>query len=350
MTARHPTVGMKDVALAAGVSLTTVSDALNNKGRLSGETRERVLEVAARLEYRPFAPARTLATGRSALLAVTISEVKGLASGVTEIEYFMELMVGAIGAAFSRGYTLIPTPLSNTTELLNDSTLSGAIIVDPVSAAPIEALRENGVAVVTTGRVPGEDSMTPWVDNDHRAGTRAMLRHLERAGAQRIALLTVPPVYSYSADAIDAYEEWCTRATVKPLITVAEGMLTEGGGYAAARELLAASDRPDAIYATADTLALGALLAATSVGIAVPDELLIAGGTDSGAARTAKPSLTSLNLSPRKIGEAGASRLIELIEGRGSQDSNLFVASRVVPRASTRRRRPMSAESEVPTA
>jgi DNA-binding LacI/PurR family transcriptional regulator len=350
MTVRHPSVGMKDVALAAGVSLTTVSDALNNKGRLSTETRDRVLEIAARLEYRPFTPARTLATGRSALLAVTISEVKGLASGVTEIEYFMELMVGAIGSAFARGYTLIPTPVSSTAEVLDDPSLSGVIIVDPVSAAQINEFRESGVVVVTTGRVPGTAPAVPWVDNDHRSGAKAMLRHLERAGATRSALLTVPAVYSYSADAINAYEEWCVGANVAPVVTVAEGMLTEGGGYAAARELLEAPDRPDAIYATADTLALGALLAAKSLGIAIPDDLLIAGGTDSGAARTAKPSLTSLNLSPRRIGEAAASLLIELIEGRGSQESNLFVASRVVPRASTRRRRPRSAESEVPRA
>jgi DNA-binding LacI/PurR family transcriptional regulator len=173
-----------------------------------------------------------------------------------------------------------------------------------------------------------------------------MLRHLERAGATRIALLTVPSAYSYSADAIEAYNGWCEAKGVTPTITVAEGMLSEGGGYAAARELLTDPTRPDAIYATADTLALGALLAAESLEIAVPRELLIAGGTDSGAARTARPSLTSRNLAPRQIGEAAASLLIDVIEDRVSSEPTLFVRSRVIPRASTRRTQ-IDAESEV---
>jgi DNA-binding LacI/PurR family transcriptional regulator len=337
---------MKDVALAAGVSLTTVSDALNNKGRISSETRDRVLEIASQLQYRPSTPARTLATGGSSLLAVTISEVKGLASGVTEIEYFMELMVGAIGSAFARGYTLIPTPVSSTAEVLEDANLAGAIVVDPVSESGIGGLLASGVAVVTTGRVPGHDAAAPWVDNDHRAGTTAMLGHLQRAGARRIALLTVPSVYSYSADAIEAYQRWCAGVGARPIVTVAEGVLTEGGGYAAARELLSAGQRPDAIYATADTLALGVLLAAKSLGVTVPGELLIAGGTDSGAARTAKPSLTSMNLSPRRIGEVAASMLIDLIEGRNGDGSTRYIRSRLVPRASTRRKRSRMVESE----
>ena len=97
--------------------------------------------------------------------------------------------------------------------------------------------------------------------------------------------------------------------------------------------------RPDAIYATLDRLALGALLAARSRGLTVPNELLIAGLTDSAAARGTAPPLTTLNLHPEEIGRKAIEMLVALVEGNPPEQPHQFVRTRVVPRDSSVRTR-----------
>jgi DNA-binding LacI/PurR family transcriptional regulator len=99
-------VRISDVAEAAGVSITTVSHALNDKGRLTEETRRRVREVADRLGYKPSALARGLAGGRSGMLAITVSLVEDVALAVADFDYFMQVMNSAASAALERGYSL----------------------------------------------------------------------------------------------------------------------------------------------------------------------------------------------------------------------------------------------------
>jgi DNA-binding LacI/PurR family transcriptional regulator len=165
-----------------------------------------------------------------------------------------------------------------------------------------------------------------------------MLDHLARAGGDRVALVTAPPVHSYIIDAVEAYEAWCARRGVTPMISFARYSLTEAAGYAAASELLSRTDRPDAIYATLDRLALGATLAAETQGLAAPDDLLVAGLSDSEAGRRATPSLTALALNPSEIGKRAVDMLVALVEGRPVAEPHVTVATRVIARLSTRRR------------
>jgi DNA-binding LacI/PurR family transcriptional regulator len=119
---------------------------------------------------------------------------------------------------------------------------------------------------------------------------------------------------------------------------VARDDLTEGSGFEATVKLLRRRHPPDAVYATLDRLALGALLAAQARGLAVPRELLVAGCTDSDAGKWARPSLTALALNPEEIGRAALAMVIGLIEQSDPDPENLFVPTRIIPRGSTRRR------------
>jgi DNA-binding LacI/PurR family transcriptional regulator len=190
---------------------------------------------------------------------------------------------------------------------------------------------------VTTGRIPEDDETGWWVDNDHPAGTKAVLDHLERAGARRVALITGPPFTSYLGDSITGYESWCESRGVRPVIVAPRGDLAEEAGFQAAGALLDADDAPDAIYATVDRMALGVLRAAETRGIAVPDDLLVAGSTNSDAARWSRPSLTALHFHPDEIGRHAMEMLIGLIEGP-PPSPHVLVPTRVIPRASTKRR------------
>ena len=116
---RHPggrrlgRAGIRDVAAAAGVSITTVSDALNGKGRLPDATRRHVREVADRLGYRPSAAARTLRTGKSGLIGLTVTTYGDEPFTFTEFAYFAEMARAATSAALARGYALVILPATS---------------------------------------------------------------------------------------------------------------------------------------------------------------------------------------------------------------------------------------------
>ncbi|MGZ4248749.1 MAG: LacI family DNA-binding transcriptional regulator [Solirubrobacteraceae bacterium] len=337
----QPGKGIQEVADKAGVSITTVSHALSGKGRIAPATRERIHRIAADLGYRPHASARNLAARKTGLLGLAVSQAAEQSFAFTGFAYFMHLMGEATKAALEQGYALVLVPpADNGADRFESLPLDGAVIIDPIRNDPlVTGLRTRSTPFVTTGRVPdGLDVDDYWVDNDHVAGTHAMLQHLERSGARRIALLTARPFPSYAIDAITAYEAWSAHRGTEPLTVVSRGELTESQGYTAASELFDLAQPPDAIYATIDTLALGALRAAHVRGLSIPDDVLIASCTDNDALRTAEPPLTALNLHPNEIGRLAIEMLVALVDGHEPPEAHLTVRSRVAPRASTRRR------------
>jgi DNA-binding LacI/PurR family transcriptional regulator len=328
-------VGIKEVAEAAGVSITTVSHALNGKGRLPAETRERVKVVALRLGYQPNVNARNLASGRSGLLALAVSQVKDLAFQLGDFDYFGSLISYATTAAIDRGYALAVAPAADAEETLHKISAEGAIVVDPVPNDPsVQYLRQTNTPLVTTGRTldGGEDDC--WVDNDHVGGLRSVLDHLAGAGSKRIALLT-PRVYnSYVEDILSAYRAWCAERGFPEMLATAAA-ITDDAGCEAAISLLDSSEPPDAIYAALDRLAIGVLLAAEDRKIPIPGRLRVAASTDSVAAQTARPPLTSLSMNPEEIGRRAVEMLIDQVEGVEVEDRHVIVPTRVIIREST---------------
>jgi DNA-binding LacI/PurR family transcriptional regulator len=339
MSTHRRRVGIEQVATAAGVSVTTVSHALNGKGRLPEQTREHVRRVAEQLGYRPSVAARSLVAGKTGLLGLVISQPAGSSVRFADFAYFTQLMMAASTTAINAGYALVLTSGDHALGAGGGITIDGAIVVDPVARDPlVEELIATGVPTVTTGRIVGEREDIPWADNDHRAGARSVLNHLSRRGAKRIALMTNPVVMSYTVDVEDAYREWCADHDMPPRVSHVGADLTESAGYAAAQKLLSLEPKPDAIYATYDRLGVGALLAARAVGISVPSDLLIAvTATESSEAAATRPSLTALSLHPDQIGERAAAMLIALVEGREPDDVHAIVPTRLIPRMSTRR-------------
>jgi len=339
MDASSRKVGIRDVAAAAGVSVTTVSHALNGKGRLPEETREHVRQVAETLAYRPSVAARNLGGGKTGLLGLMISQPSGSSIRFSDFAYFTQLMMAASTAAIKAGYALVLTPSNHALGASAGIPVDGAIVVDPVAGEQlVEDLRESRVPIITTGRILGDCEDNPWVDNDHLAGAQSVLNHLARRGARRIALMTSPTVMSYTTDVESAYRTWCTEHGMKPLVTRVRADLTESAGFTAARKLLRMAQPPDAIYATYDRLGVGALLAARAAGIAVPDDLLLAvTATESRGAEPTRPSLTALSLHPDQIGERAAELLIALVEGRTPNPLHVIVPTRLITRTSTRR-------------
>jgi DNA-binding LacI/PurR family transcriptional regulator len=328
-------IGIKEVAAAAGVSTTTVSHALSGKGRLPEATRERVREVAGQLGYRPNVSARKLGGGSTGLLALAVSQVEDLTFQLGDFDYFASLIRYATTAALDRGYALALAPAADVEGALHKIPADGAIVVDPVpDDASVTYLRSQGVPIVTTGRLLDGGGEDHWVDNDHVAGVRKVLDHLHAVGARRIALVAPRTFASYIVDVRAGYSGWCADHGCEEIVGIAPDV-TETGGFEVSTELLERADPPDAIYAALDRLAIGVLLAATAKEVRVPEDLRVAACTDSVAAQTARPPLTTLGLDPERIGREAIGMLIDLVEGSEVEPRTRLVPTRLIEREST---------------
>ena len=327
-------VSIRDIAKAAGVSITTVSHALSGKRQVTDRTRRRVLEAAERLGYRANAQARALRMGRSLTIAIQIAGGDDEVA-LPDVAYFIDLLNGASSEALRHGYALVLAPPSASPEQVGNLQVDGAIVVDPTGAEA--SLTQPGMHVVTTGRVPPHLPDRPWVDNDFKAGAIRVLEHVRQAGYERPALLATSAPQSYVADAVEGYKEWCGDHGLPPLVARTTGPPNETTAADVALELLTRKDRPDAIHATLERLAVGVVIAAERLGIAIPEELGVTAGTDAPSLESFRPAVTALYLDGERIGLEAARLLIELIDGDASGRRNVVVDTELRVRSSTRR-------------
>ncbi len=312
--------GIRDVAAAAGVSITTVSDALNGKGRLPDATRSHVREVAERLGYRPSAAARTLRTGKSGLIGLTVTTYGEEPFTFTEFAYFAEMARAATSAALARGYALVilPAPARDSPfDVWSNVALDGTVVIDPSDQDPVVTeLVRSGIPVVSDGRPSGSVPVTAWVDHDHEEAVRGLLDHLAESGARRIGLLTGTSTDTYTRLSTSAYLEWCERVGQDPVYESYPAHDPCAGAVAADR-LLARPDRPDAVYGLFDPNGTDLLGAARRYGLRVPEDLLLVCCSESTVYATTEPPITTLSLKPGRIGNTVIQLLIDAIEGIG---------------------------------
>ncbi|MDW5596441.1 LacI family DNA-binding transcriptional regulator [Conexibacter stalactiti] len=327
------------MARAAGVSRTTVSHALNDKGRVAPETRERILAIAEELGYRPNTNALHLTQQRTGLLALTSSPSDPVPLGLLDVDYFLALAPAASEAALRAGYALVLGPTGQAPELWAQLRLDGALITDPLPSDPfLRELERQGTPVVTLGRDVDRAQETWWVDSDLVAAMTEVLDHVEVAGARRVGFVAEPPRHSYSIDELLAYERWQEARGAAPLVEEAAGNHTEAGFHAAQR-LLDAADRPDAIVTTLEGLALGVKLAAETRGLRVPEDLMIAAVSDGPGLAQAHTSITAADLAPAELGTAAVRLLLERLDGAAPTPRAVVIPSVLRVRASTRRPR-----------
>ncbi|MBW1598700.1 LacI family DNA-binding transcriptional regulator [Streptomyces sp. JJ38] len=337
--------GIRDVAAAAGVSITTVSDALNGKGRLPDATRRHVREVADRLGYRPSAAARTLRTGKSGLIGLTVTTYGEEPFTFTEFAYFADMVRAATSAALARGYALVilPAPARHSTfDVWANVALDGTVVIDPADHDPVvtELVRQ-GIPVVSDGRPGATLPVTAWVDNDHEAAVTGLLDHLSESGARRIGLLTGTSTDTYTRLSTTAYLQWCERVGQPPVYETYPAHDPCAGAVAADR-LLARPDRPDAVYGLFDPNGTDLLAAARRYGLRVPEDLLLVCCSESTVYATTEPPITTLSLKPGRIGTAVIQLLIDAIEGVGAtgQTVQQVMPTELIVRASSQRRPP----------
>jgi len=307
---------IRDVAREAGVSVATVSHALNDKGRVSQDTRDRVRRIAQELGYRPSASARNLVSKRSGLLGLVVSSSSWEAMQRGTLHYFTQLMMGATTEALRRGYALATLPLEK--ELGGDIQIDGAIVVDPIGSDPVlGSLRRRGIPYLTTGRDANDSESRNWIDNDHASGAEMVLTHLFERGARRPVLLSAENEISFTKDLEASFRSWCARKGVTGSVRYTQEDSMERDGFEVMQELLAGEDPPDALFAAYSPLAFGAATAAAAAGVRIPEDLLVVTtATDEISNYQGKyAQLTSVDLHPERLGSTAVRLLAAMIDG-----------------------------------
>jgi DNA-binding LacI/PurR family transcriptional regulator len=327
-------VTIKDVARLASVSPTTVSHALNGRGRVGDRTRARITEAAAELGYVANPIARALKSGRTMTI---VAELPATAeAGGLESAFLRDVLIGAAETAMETGYLLAvagPTAAARGTL----PPLDGALVVDPVRDDPlVEDATRRGAAVVTVSRFVDQPASMPAVSSDYVAGTGTILDHLAASGYERPALLSTRRPFAFADACREGYLAWMAAAGRPARVRNVPSHPSISAGHAATRALLALKQPPDALVAITEPLAVGALQALAERGVRVPDDVGLVSVSDSERLRSATAPVTALDLFPTEIGRRAVGLLAELLED-GDPPSSLELPTRLHKRASTRR-------------
>jgi DNA-binding LacI/PurR family transcriptional regulator len=331
-------VSIKDVAREAGVSVTTVSHALNDKGRLNDQTRHHVREVASRLGYRPNPAARSLVSGHTGIVAAMASLPAEVA--FTDLGYYTDLIGAATQVAISRDHALVVAPPSGGSFVWDRLPLDGVIVIDPLVDEPaLPMLRQRGIPFVTIGRDPNGHERDAIVANDDVASARMVFDHFVERGAQRVGLLAIPPLLSFARDTTDAYLAWCRDRGQRPAMDSPSYHDLVGDTNAAVTGALSRLlDRPDpidALYAPIEQLGVAAGNAASGSGVRIPQDLMLATTNDAGRAAAAEPSITTMESDYGEMGRRAGSMLLDMVEGSRSAPCVEITPTKIVARAST---------------
>ncbi|ASN18901.1 LacI family DNA-binding transcriptional regulator [Arthrobacter sp. YN] len=317
-------IGIKDVAVAAGVSVTTVSHVLNevSYARISSETRDKVKTAAEELGYGPNRLAQALRTQRTGMLGLVSEEI-------ATTPHAGRIILGADEAAKARGYNLmiINTPGSASLEsrqadvqALLERRVDGILyatmyhrnveLPDNLGSVPSVLVDSVAIGGNITAVVPDEDG-----------GARAAVGALLDAGHTRIAFLNNTDDVPATRQRLQAFRAMLTEAGLDGDAAPVESEISEvQGGYEAAKRILSRDDRadiPTALFCYNDRMAMGAYRAAAELGLSIPADLSVVGFDDQELiAANLYPGLTTVALPHFEMGAWATEHLIDAIEGK----------------------------------
>jgi len=328
---------MSDVARQAKVSLMTVSRVINNKGDVSSETRQRVLEIITNLGYRPSAIARSLATKETSTIGLVVPDVSNA--------FFAEITQGVERLAYSRGYHVF---LCNTEEdpqrelaviqSLEEKRVDGLILCSSrLDEEKLIDIMANLPAVVLINRrlhQTGEDTFDSITLDDERGG-RLATQHLIQKGHRQVGFLAGPPA-SYSAA---GRRKGYLAALQDAGIHLVDGWMKHcqpsvEGGYEATRCLLGTHPQLTALFCFNDLVAVGALQACDELRRRVPDDLAIVGHDDILVAALVSPALTTCRVPRYELGARAVNALLERLRDSPADCNQTILQPELVIRES----------------
>jgi LacI family transcriptional regulator len=330
-------LNLEDIARLAGVSRSTVSRVINDDRNVSDTTREKVLKVIQEHNFRPNLAARTLVTQRTQVIGILIPH----STAVFTPYYFPVLLRGIGDTAHDRDYaTLLLWGAGDREErfsrrlLQQNRLMDGLIIASATVDDPhIPLMLDLKVPFVLVERANHFSDQINFVTVDNEKAAQMAVAHLIKLGRRRIGHITGDLRISDGIDRLAGYRRALEEHDLPydPSLVV-EGVFTRRSGYTGMKDLL--MRRVDAVFASSDDMAAGALQALQESGIRVPDDVALVGFDNLPTAMDVKPELTTVHQPIEEKGARATTLLLDLIEGRVESPQHILLPTHLVVRQS----------------
>ncbi|WP_420641531.1 LacI family DNA-binding transcriptional regulator [Candidatus Leptofilum sp.] len=307
-------ITIEELSKHLGISVSTVSKALNGYADVASTTRERVMTAARELDYQPSSVARNLRRGRTDKIGFVFN------NAFTFIrDYFAEVIIGATAAAESHGnnivlYTNDGHSPESLLSLFRSRDVDGFVIIwNHVPAAFIDVLLEANVPFVILGRRV-EHEQASFIAPDNYNGARTLMEHLFSLGHRRIGFTTRPAMGHTNEDRFNAYKDALQTAGIPydPALVV-ETQIESRSGYYAVNQLLNLAEPPTAVFAFHDFVAIDAQQAILDRGLRIPQDIALAGFDGLRTSLFTAPPITTVSQPLAQIGQESVLTLLHLI-------------------------------------
>ena len=326
---------IQQVAKQAGVSVATVSRVLNGQNTVSAKTKMRVEEAIKKLNYEPSLLGRNLRTSESRLLLILIPTISN--------PFYLEIIKGIEQVAISQNYNILlcetdsnPNKENIYFDLVRKKMADGIITMDPaVNVETLKKLAEN-YAVIQCSEYE-ECTGIPYVTIDNEEASYRAVKHLIQIGHHKIALMNADEKYLFARQRKMGYKRALEEngITLRNEYIISTPNLGFENGQHGMKKILNLQDRPTAVFAVSDLLAIGALKEINAAGLHVPNDIAVVGFDKIDFSNMTNPTLTTIAQPMRKMGNVAARMLIEKI--KGEEVESILLDHELVIRESTSR-------------
>ncbi|NLC95261.1 MAG: LacI family transcriptional regulator [Bacilli bacterium] len=298
-------VTIKDVAKKAGVSISTASYAINNDPRISKETKEKILEVAKKLNYHPYAAARNLKRKRTNNIGVFVDGFTG--------PVYPRIIEGIHAGSRRNNFNIIVSTGQSAKALLLERQVDGAVVIDRgLDDETLVHVAKHGVPIIVLDRdISGKNIFTSMINNEEVS--YELIVSMIKKGYRKIGYVA-GPVTSY--DNLHRFKGFIKALTEYNLPTTYyyKGDFTKASGYRIGKEIIESSnDLPDFLFCANDEMAIGVLDSFRELNIKVPDDIAIAGFDNIELSMYCTPKLTTVAIDHIKWGEELAQALVDIL-------------------------------------
>lgn len=327
---------LKDIAEVVGVSATVVSNTLRNKGNYSEETRQKIIDAAAKMNYSPNAIARSLRMNNTNTLGVVVSD--------SSFTFIASVVKGIEDTASKNGYNII---LCNTNsqknkekeaiKILMDKRVDGLILAASMltSKDDIEYLNSLRIPYVHMIRRSTEVEHN-YVINDNYLGAYQMIDYLIKTGSKKIHFVNIIEGTASYSNRLLGYQEALKDNNInfdRDIVYSVKPTIEEG--FSAIKSILAKEDNIETVFCGCDIIAIGVMDGILESGLRIPGDIRVASYDDIEFAAYLRVPLTTVRQPKHKIGQVGTEVLIEKIEKPNTSIKNVVLKPDIIIRKST---------------
>lgn len=332
-------VTMKEIAKKLGVSVSTISRALQDSPELHPETKRKIVEMAKEMNYQPNLLAQSLRISRTKTLGVIVPEITS--------HFFASCISGIQDTANSRGYNVMICQSNESIE--QEKKNIKALVSSQVDALLISLSRETNhyehlyelydreIPFVLFDRV-NEDIPVSKITFNDAGGAYQVTHHLLDTGCRRIMYVSGPEDLYISKKRKEGYLSALAEFGLgeeADLIKYTD--LTYEGNVKAAEEIAAMNPRPEAVFCMIDPVAVDVLTVWKDMGIRIPEDMSLAGFTNNPTSAVVEPPLTTVSQPGYEMGKLSVSHLLDQLDGVASDDPiSIVLETMLIPRKSTK--------------